>query len=228
MMRWPHPIQAVAFDMDGLLVNTEDLYTEVGETILRRRGRQFSRELKKAMMGLPGPQAWAVMIAQEALRDTVESLASESDAIFVELLPAKLKAMPGLDTMLDYLDHRRLPRCVATSSRRSFAQQVLQLIDRQHRFDFIVTAEDVPRGKPSPDIYQAAAERMEVAAHALLVLEDSHHGSQAGIAAGACTVAVPGDHSLDHDFTGAHYRASSLGDPKIIEILAAHIPDHST
>ena len=59
---WAHPLEAIAFDMDGLLVNTEDLYTEVGQIVLERRGKEFTPELKRKIMGLPGPQAYEVMI----------------------------------------------------------------------------------------------------------------------------------------------------------------------
>lgn len=216
---WAHPIRAVAFDMDGLLVNTEDLYTEVGNTLMERRGKVFSRELKNAMTGLPGPEAFAVMIEWQKLIETPEELAQESREIFAGLLPAKLKLLVGVGEMLDQLDARALPRCVATSSTRTFAEKVLQIIGFTDRFDFVITAADVPNGKPHPDIYQAAAERMAVETREMMVLEDSHHGSRAGVRAGACTIAVPGSHSEDHDFEGVHFRANTLADPGITRIL---------
>ncbi len=219
MTAWAHAIRGVAFDMDGLMVNTEELYSEVGQILLQRRGRRFSRELKSAMMGLPGPQAFGVMIEREGLSDTADDLARETDAIFVDLLPSRLQTLPGLAQLLDQLDTRRLPRCIATSSPHHFVRSVLEIIDMRERFDFVVTAEDVTHGKPRPDIYLAAAERMNIAPQAMLVLEDSHHGSRAGLAAGACTIAVPGEHSRDHDFTGVHCCASSLADPQIAALL---------
>ncbi len=219
MTTWAHAIQGVAFDMDGLMVNTEELYSEVGEILLSRRGRQFTRELKAAMMGLPGPKAFAVMIDREGLSDTAAVLAAESDEIFIDLLPLKLRTLPGLEGLLEELDTRRLPRCIATSSPHHFVRQVLELIDLGERFDFVVTAEDVQHGKPAPDIYLAAAQRMGIAPHEMLVLEDSHHGSRAGLAAGACTVAVPGEHSRDHDFSGVCFSADSLADQAIGELL---------
>ncbi len=219
MTVWAHAIRGVAFDMDGLMVNTEELYSEVGDILLRRRGRRFTLELKAAMMGLPGPQAFAVMIERESLSDTPSILAVECDEIFVDLLPEKLQKLPGLDGLLEELDMRQLPRCIATSSPHHFARQVLEIIGLSDRFDFVVTAEDVEHGKPAPDIYLKAAQRLGISAHEMLVLEDSHHGSRAGLTAGACTVAVPGDHSQDHDFTGVCYRATSLADEGIVGLL---------
>lgn len=216
---WAHCIDAVAFDLDGLLVNTEELYSEVGHELLNRRGRQFTRALKNAMTGLPGPRAFAMMIEHEQLTDTADCLAAESAEIFARILPARVRALSGVVELLDFLDSVKIPRCVATSSSRRFALEVLQLVGISQRLDFVVTAEDVAQGKPAPDIYLLAALRMQVAAVNMMVLEDSHHGSRAGVAAGACTIAVPGPHSDDHDFSGVHYRAQSLSDPQILRIL---------
>ncbi len=218
---WAHPIKAVAFDMDGLLVNTEELYSEVGAALLSRRGKQFTRELKDAMTGLPGPAAFAVMIQTHGLSESAEQLAMESAELFSEILPTKLRTLPGVVELLDFLDARELRRCVATSSSPAFASRVLEITELTSRFEFVVTAQDVEHGKPSPDIYFAAALRMEADATSMMVLEDSHHGPRAGVASGACTVAVPGPHSAHHDFTGVHYRADTLNDACIREILAS-------
>lgn len=217
---WARPIEAIAFDMDGLLVNTEDLYTEVGATLLRRRNRRFSRALKNAMTGLPGPQAFAVMIDWEGLDDTPEVLAAESNEVFANLLPDRLRLLPGAVTLFDHLDQLGLPRCVATSSSRQFADEVLEAVGVRSRVEFVITAADVPQGKPHPDIYLSAAERMQVPPASMLVLEDSHHGTRAGVRSGACTIAVPGPHSEDHDFTGVHLRAQTLADPRIYALIS--------
>lgn len=219
-IEWAQPIRAVALDMDGLMVNTEELYTVVGETLLARRGKAFTRGLKDAMMGLPGPAAFAIMIQHEQLSDTVEALAEESAQVFAGLLPDRLRLLPGLLELLQLLDDRQLPRCVATSSSHRFAAEVLQRTEVFHRVDFVITAEDVVHGKPAPDIYLGAAERMGVAAPEMLVLEDSHHGAAAGVAAGACTVAVPGEHSAHFDFSAAAYVARSLADPALQRLLS--------
>lgn len=217
--KWAHAIQAVAFDMDGLMVNTEDLYTDVSERILGRRGRTFSKDLKSSMMGLPPARAFEVMIEWEGLDDSVATLAAETEAEFNAILSTRLELLPGLQELLEELDIRQLPRCVATSSTEMFAEKVLGTAGVRHRVDFVITAEHVDNGKPAPDIYLAAADRMGVEVQQMLVLEDSHHGCCAGIAAGACTIAVPGDHSRDHDFSRAHCVADTLADRRIRKLL---------
>ena len=219
MTLWAAPIRAVAFDMDGLMVNTEELYTEVGAALLDRRGRAFSANLKRSMMGLPSLDALGVMIELEGLDDLADALLRESEELFEQLLPDRIGTLPGLEPLLDQLDRRALPRCVATSSNRALAGRILNLVDLSDRFDCVVTADCVARGKPAPDIYLEAARRMGIAPENMLVLEDSQNGARAGVAAGACTIAVPGEHSHDHDFSGVCYRAASLADPIIATLI---------
>lgn len=217
--RWPHAIKAVAFDMDGLMVNTEELYTEVCQTVLQRRGREFTTRLKRGMMGLPGPQAIDLMIETERLTDRPEVLLSESLELFCDLLPTRLQPLAGLLDLLDRLDQHHVRRCVATSSSIALADRVLSGVRLRDRVDFVITAEHVANGKPHPDIYLSAADGLNVLPEELLVLEDSQHGCRAGVTAGACTVAVPGSHSRDHDFSGVHYIANTLADPAIYQLI---------
>jgi beta-phosphoglucomutase-like phosphatase (HAD superfamily) len=88
------------------------------------------------------------------------------------------------------------------------------------RFGFVLTSADVTHGKPHPEIYESAAERLGVAPAEMLVLEDSENGCRAAVAAGAVVVAVPGSHSRRHDFTGARLVAESLADPRIAALLS--------
>ena len=216
---WPHKISAVAFDMDGLLINTEELYFDVFEELMQRRGQHYTHELRRSMMGLPSPRAFEVLIAQARLTESIDELEQECEEIFSGVLPDRLALMPGVLDLLDRIERSGLPHCVATSSKRSFADDCLAAVGVLERFDFIITAAEVARGKPSPDIYLAAAQRMGVAPDCMLVLEDSQNGARAGIAAGACTIAVPGDHSRDHDFTGAYRVVSSLSEPAIHQLF---------
>lgn len=216
---WPHQIAAVAFDMDGLLINTEELYFDVFEELLQRRGQHYTHELRRSMMGLPGPRAFEVLIEQARLKESADQLEQECEEIFSGVLPDRLAVMPGVLELLEHIERRGLPHCVATSSRRSFADDCLAAVGILERFDFIVTAAEVARGKPHPDIYLEAARRMGVSPDCMLVLEDSQNGVRAGVDAAACIIAVPGDHSRDHDFTGVVCIAHSLADPVIRQLM---------
>ena len=220
----PNSIKAVAFDMDGLMFNTEDLYDEVGEILLGRRGQSFDRELKLAMMGLPGTEAFEIMRQRCGLTETIGQLQSECDEIFSEMLPARIRTMPGLETLLELLETRKIPKCVATSSHRQFATRALGAFNLQPRFEFILTADDVTNGKPHPEVYLAAAARFDVTPDSMLVLEDSFTGSTAAAAAGAFTIAVPTKHSLEMDFSHVDHVAQRLDDEAILSLFTEPKP----
>lgn len=212
-------IRGVAFDLDGLLVNTEELYQQVGTELLARRGRVFAGDLLDQMMGRPQQVSLQIMIDWHGLSDTVESLASETREIFAALLDTQLQPMPGAASLVDALDRLGIARGVATSSGPDFAHDVLGRVGLRDRFGFILTAADVTHGKPHPEIYETAARRLGVATGEMLVLEDSENGCRAAVAAGAVVIAVPGGHSRRHDFTGARFIADSLADPRIYDVL---------
>ncbi len=218
MSRTRHPT-TVVFDLDGLMFNTEDLYHEVGAELLRRRGREATRELMSAMMGRPGDDALQLLVEEHALDESVEDLARESDVIFAGLLDGRLAPMPGLFELLAALETAGIPKAIATSSGRQIALELLRRFDFVTRFEFLLTAQDVPRGKPHPDIYQAAARKLAVDIGQMLVLEDSENGCRAAVTAGAYTVAVPTEHSIDHDFSGAQFIANGLRDERIFAAL---------
>ncbi len=212
--------KVVVFDLDGLMFNTEELYQEVGAQILRRRGKSFTAELLDAMMGCPADVALRRMIDWHGLDATVEQLAAETDECFAPLLESRLAMMPGLEVLLGRLERAGIPKAIATSSGREFAAAVLAKFDLTDRFAFVLTCEDVARGKPDPEIYHLAAARLGVRPAEMLVLEDSHHGCRAAIVAGSIAVAVPSGPSRRHDFSGAALVADSLADPRLLDLLA--------
>lgn len=216
----PHPtIQAVVFDLDGLMFNTEELYQFVGNEVLVRRGKSFNVELINQVMGRPGKIALQMMIDYHGLSDTVEQLAIENEELFVELLDTRLETMPGLLPLLNALEAAGIPKAIATSSGRRFVENVLGRFDLQQRFNFILTAEDITHGKPNPEIYLLAAQRHGVTPERIMVFEDSANGCSAAVAAGTQAVAVPGGHSLAHKFPGVAFIAESLADSRIYEQL---------
>ena len=214
------PIRAVVFDLDGLMLNTEDLYQQVGTTMLARYGKEFTPELLDKMMGRQPGVALQIMIDYHQLDATVEDLQTQTAEIFEPLLETELRTMPGLLALLDAIEARGLPKAVATSSGRAFVEQTLGHFDLLPRFSFVLAAEDIENGKPNPEIYLTAAARFELEPAELLVLEDSGHGCRAAVAAGVYAVAVPSGHSLRHDFPGVKFIAESLADPRIHSLLS--------
>ena len=212
-------LQAVVFDLDGLMFNTEELYEVVGAEMLRRRGHEWTQKLLDAMMGRPTPIAMAIMIEHHGLDDTVEALTDETNEIFLSILDDRLEPLPGLFELLAALEKHDVPKAIATSSGRAFVENVLDRFELVPRFAEILTAENVIQGKPHPEVYQKAAAALGFMSEQILVLEDSENGCRAAVEAGAYAVAIPGDHSRNHDFTGAALVANSLADERIYAAL---------
>lgn len=201
------------------MVNTEEVFHMTGHELLRRRGKVATQALFNQMMGRRAREAFGAMIEMMELTDTVDDLQVESGSIFDGYLVTHLRTMPGLLELLDHIEASQLPKGVATSSDREYMQRMLGHFDLLHRFPVRLTAEDVTHGKPNPEIYLKAAQRMGVQPHEMLVLEDSHNGTKAAAAAGAHIISVPHEHSSHHDFSVAKHVASSLVDPVILELI---------
>jgi HAD superfamily hydrolase (TIGR01509 family) len=212
-------IRAVVFDLDGLMFNTEDIFNEVGRIVLARRGKVMGRELLQQMMGRRAPEALQRMIEFHSLPDTVPGLIDETRTLFTELAVDRLAPMPGLYELLEHIETRGLVKGVATSSGRLYLEEILNRFDLLPRFHLTLAAEDVTHGKPHPEIYLTAASRLGVQPSEMLVLEDSHAGTSAGVSANAVVVSVPNDHSRHQDFSHAAYVASRLDDPYVLKLL---------
>jgi HAD superfamily hydrolase (TIGR01509 family) len=220
MSAWPHPIRGVAFDLDGLMFDTEPLYYEAGCRLLKRRDKTFRDEVRRQMMGRPGPVAMQVLIDAEGLHgESAEALLQETEDYMLELLAQKPRCMPGLTELLQLLRGTAIPFGVATSSRRTLAEFLLREAGLVNELRFLICGEDVFQGKPHPEIYLRAADRLAIEPHQMLVLEDSGNGAMAGVASGACTIAVPGDHSRHHVFPQVHLVADSLADPRLYRLI---------
>ena len=184
-------IAGVALDMDGLLFDTEALYWQVGQTVLGRRGHQFTRILQQKMMGRVGVNALQQMVEHHGLSDTAELLLAESDEIYAELIFAGVPAMPGLDRLIESLRRSGLPFGVATSSQRKFAERILAPMPWYSELRFILTGDDVLHGNEG---------------------SDALHGGEG-------VVSVPNECTHDHCFDGVYAIAKSLDDPLVLRLL---------
>jgi len=217
--------RAVIFDMDGLMFNTEDLYFQVGAELMRRRGREYTRELNDAVMGCTPQACFEAMIRWHRLDERWQSMAAESEELFLSLLDGVLAPMPGLLELLNALDTAGVPKAICTGSSRRVLDAVLSRFCMAPQFQFTLAAEDITHGKPHPEIYLKAAARLGLPPEEILVLEDSQAGCRAAADAGAIVVAVPGEYSSSQDFSAATLVIPSLTDPRLYEILGLQPPN---
>jgi HAD superfamily hydrolase (TIGR01509 family) len=212
-------IKAVVFDFDGLMFNTEDVYEITLADFLRRRGIELTDAIRDGMIGRRPPDALRHLIDSAKLEEPADLIQAELRRAFVELLDLHLRPMPALFELLSHLEALGLPKAVATSSERRHLEPILTRYELLPRFHALLTAEDVARGKPAPDIYLKAAATLGVSPSEMMVLEDSEAGTRAAAAAGAVIVSVPSSHTSRHDFSSARHVAKSLGDPLIYRLL---------
>jgi len=210
---------AVAFDMDGLMFDTEAVYERVGRELMRRRGRDYPLELCLAVMGTPPQPSFETMIRWHSLEDTWEELKEESDVLFLEFMKDGFEMMPGLLELLDALERRGIPKGICTSSSRQIVTEVLAVYQMEPRFQFVMTAEDITRGKPDPEIYLKAAQRFDVRPAEMMVLEDSVLGCRAAKDSEAFAVVVLAEHNKTQDFSHASMIVDRLDDPRVLEVL---------
>jgi HAD superfamily hydrolase (TIGR01509 family) len=212
-------IKAVAFDMDGLMFDTEDTYQKSATALFARRGKVYTEELFLAVMGRSPKYSFELFKETCGFPETWQELQRESEDLFLELLDDGFSTMPGLHELLEHLEQRNIPKGVCTSSVLRVASEVLGRKDITKRFDFVLTAEDITHAKPDPEIYLKAAAQFGVAPSEMLVLEDSAAGCQAAHSAGAFGIVVRAKHNAHCAFAEAKKVVSSLDDPQIMELF---------
>ena len=149
----------------------------------------------------------------------MEQLLADVRDRFTALVDTAVHPTPGLFVLLDRIRRLALPIAVATSSRRSYADQLLTRHGLADRFAFLLGSEDVTRGKPDPEIYHREAERFRVPAGSMLVLEDSPAGLAAAKGAGAIAVGVPHEHSPASGLAAADLVVPRLDDPALLRLF---------
>ncbi|MDR2114901.1 MAG: HAD family phosphatase [Planctomycetaceae bacterium] len=213
-------IKAVAFDMDGLMFDTEDVYWKSASALLARRGEIYTQEICNAVMGRTPQYCFELFKKTFGFPETWQELQQESEDFFLQFLDDGFSAMPGLFELLEHLQKHNIPKGICTSSAKRIVSEVLQRKNLEKQFDFVLTAENITQGKPNPEIYLKAADLFGVLPQEMLVLEDSVAGIQAAQNAGAFPVVVLAKHNKDGNFSAAGLIAHALNDPKILQLLS--------
>jgi HAD superfamily hydrolase (TIGR01509 family) len=187
-------IDAVIFDLDGVLLDSESAWLAVKRDVVDEWGGRWKDEATRAMLGMSAPE-WSAYMRDDL---AVERAAAEIDAEVVKRLlegyRARLPLLPGAVEAVERLA-RRWPLGLASSSNLEVIDVVMEAGGLGRHFRTWVSSEEVARGKPAPDVFLEAARRMEVDPGACAAVEDSHNGILAAAAAGMAVLALP-----NHEF----------------------------
>lgn len=195
------PLDAVIFDLDGVLLDTEPLYTEASSRIAAEYGKEFDWSVKQAMMGRGHVDAARIFTERLGLPISPEEYIARSDEILRELFAAT-KPILGAPELVAALHARRVPLAVATSTPESLYRQKTRPHPWFSQFRALVCGDDpeVRESKPAPDIFLVAAKRLGVAAERCVIVEDSPNGVLAARRAGAQVIALPDERLSDESF----------------------------
>jgi HAD superfamily hydrolase (TIGR01509 family) len=183
-------IEAVVFDLDGLLLDTEQVWDEVREGLVRERGGRWHEGAQAAMMGMSSPEWSRYMHDELGLEEPPEEISAEVVRRMMRRYRDRLPLIDGAVEAVERLAARR-PLGLASSSNRELIDLALEASGLGRLFRATVSSEEVARGKPAPDVYLEAARRLGVEPYACAAIEDSRSGILAAGAAGMRVIAIP-------------------------------------
>jgi pseudouridine-5'-monophosphatase len=219
------PYSFAVFDMDGVLLDTEPLYTEATQRVVSQWGKQFDWSMKCEMMGKSAMHAADYLVKRLELPIRPSDLLEQTQAILDELF-TNCSELPGARALVTALHEHGVPLAVATSSSRRY----YELKTRQHSwfelFDAIVCGDDprVRELKPAPDIFLAAAGDLGADPSRCLVFEDSIAGVQAALAAGMQVIALPDSNNDRSRFSDADWLIGSYAELDLARLLSSFQP----
>jgi HAD superfamily hydrolase (TIGR01509 family) len=183
-------IEAVVFDLDGVLLDTEELWDEARRQIAAERGGRWREDGQRAMMGMSSPEWSRFMHDVIGVPDPPERISEEVVDRLAELYRLQLPLVYGAIEAVRRIG-ARWPLGIASSSNRPLIDLFLELTGTQELFRATVSSEEVAHGKPAPDVYLEAAARLAVAPDRCAAIEDSENGIRSARSAGMYVVAIP-------------------------------------
>jgi HAD superfamily hydrolase (TIGR01509 family) len=183
-------IDAVVFDLDGVLIQSEEVWDAVRERYVRERGGRYDADVQRAMMGMSAPE-WSKFLHEDAgIPNEPEAINRDVVELMLETYRHELPLLPGAVEAVRRVAEA-FPLALASSSNRAIFEEVLELAGLTDCFRATVSSEEVERGKPAPDVYLEAARRLGAAPSSCAAVEDSHAGIRSAKSAGMRVIAIP-------------------------------------
>ena len=210
---------AIIFDFDGVIVDSETPEFESHRHLFIRHGVELTRDEWSASVGLWKAVDWLDVLSTRSGRPVSEkAFLAEKRKLSRGFL--RMEALPGIVALLDDLAANAVPAAVASTSPAGWVLEAADALGLRHRFHAFVTGDQVARRKPAPDVYLAAADRLNVAPGRCVAIEDTGPGLAAAKAAGMRAVVVPHWLTENHDFSDADLRVGSVQELSLARLRA--------
>lgn len=219
-------LEAVIFDLDGVMIDTDYIQSQAFEKVLADHGIKPKKNEHGTVhiSGASTPETWELLKKEYGFDADTEYLTRKKRRIVMDILAGELTPLPGLLELLEDLSSYDIKVAIATSAQRERLELVVDKLGIKEYIYTSVSADDIKRGKPSPDTYIEAAKRLGIKPENCIVFEDAEVGVEAAKTAGMKVIAVPHRHTRKMNFSNASYKIGSLAEidyKKILEIFKA-------
>lgn len=212
-------IKAVIFDLDGVVVESEDAHIEAEKQTYQKHGLTISAEELHRYTGTTAKAMFTELIAKYKLKTSFNEINSQKEKILLKLLEQDAEPTKGVLDLIRELKQRRIKLAIASSSTRKIVAYVLKRLNITDLFDCVITAEDAQYSKPNPEIFLRAATQLNTKPSQCLVIEDAKLGVEAAKAAGMKCIGYRNPHSGNQDLSKADIKTDDFSKLRIEEVL---------
>lgn len=205
--------RAFIFDMDGVIIDSEPIHLEIGVSVMRELGLEPSEKEIHEFVGVSNKDMWTILIERHGMNQPLDYILELHKSLKIKRFSTeKLDPVEGIPELAAQIRNAGLKIALATSSPRFLAEHILNQLGLLSYFDAMVTADDIKRSKPDPEVFVKAAAALGVVPEECIVLEDSGFGIQAAKKAGMQVIAYKNPSSGNQDTRLADYVVSSIKD----------------
>ena len=204
-------LQAVIFDMDGVIIDSEPIYEEINRQIFSELGIEVDQKKYAQYIGVTNQEMWSDIKREYSLPFPVNKLKEMQLSRSLEYMrEGNKEPIPGIWELLNDLKKRGIYTALASSSSRQLVEVTLAGLQLDGYFDVLLSGDNVSRGKPEPEIFYNTASLLQVSPHCCIVIEDSNHGVKAAKAAGMICIGFQNPNSIKQDLTEADFIVDDL------------------
>ena len=205
-------INAIIFDFDGVLADSEHINIEVGVRVFREIGHELNDEERKYIAGKHSKDTVPYLIKLRGINIEEEVIVERYQELYNEFWGKGILAMPAIKETLHSLKKKGIVLAIATNNRKARVDIFIDRFELENLFSMVVGNEGISKRKPDPEVYLKAVEKLGLSSDVILAVEDSNVGLRAAKAAGLRCAVIPNEYTVEHDFSSADFVLKSLHD----------------